>query len=78
MPTIIQHNNVNIVTLYINDEIAVHCQPGDVALKQEGGHWMTYEVRASGQVAPAGFPCESYDTAMAAAKAAADHPSRLH
>jgi len=77
MPTFVQHNNINIVTLYRDDEIAEHCQPGDVVLKQEGDHWMTYEVRASGQIATVGFPCESYDKAMEAAKTAADNPARL-
>ena len=73
MPTFVQHNNINIVTLYRDDDLAVHCQPGDVALKQEGDHWMTYEVRDNGQVTAAGFPCESYDKAMEAAKAAAEN-----
>jgi hypothetical protein len=77
MPTFIQHNNINIVTLYHADEIAEHCQPGDVVLKQEGDHWMTYEVRSNGQVSAAGFPCESYDKAMEAAKAIAGDPARL-
>ena len=77
MPTFIQHNNINIITLYSNDEIAEHCQPGDLVLKQEGDHWMTYEVRANGQVAAAGFPCESYDKALETAKSAAENPARL-
>lgn len=77
MPTFAQHNNINIVTLYRDDEIAEHCQPGDVVLKQEGDHWMTYEVRANGQVVAAGFPCESYDKAMEAAKTVANNPDRL-
>lgn len=77
MPTFVQHNNISIVTLYRDDEIAEHCQPGDVVLKQEGDHWMTYEVRANGQIAAAGFPCESYDKAMETAKSVAGSPARL-
>lgn len=77
MPTFIQHNNFNIVTLYRDDDIAQYCQPGDVVLKQESDHWMTYEVRSNGQVAAVGFPCEDYDKAMEAAKFAADNPARL-
>lgn len=71
MPTFVQHNNINIVTLYRDDDLAEYCRPGDVALKQEGDHWMTYEVCPSGQVAAVGFPCESYGRAMENAKAAA-------
>jgi len=76
MPTLAVHNNINIVTLYRDDDLSEHCQPGDVALKQEDGHWMTYEVRGTGQVAPVGFPCESYDKAMELAKAATEHATQ--
>lgn len=76
MPIFVQHNNINIVTLYRDDDLAEHCQPGDIALKQEGDHWMTYEVRPSGQVAGVGFPCESYDKAMAVAKAVAERTAQ--
>lgn len=78
MPTFAQHSNVNIVTLYRDDDVAEYCRPGDIALKQEGEHWIAYEIRENGQIAAAGFPCESYDKAMDMARAAAEHRPSNH
>jgi len=73
MPTFIQHENINIVTLYRDDAIAEHCQPGDIALKQEGDGWMTYVIRENGQVDRHGPANASYDEALASARKAAEN-----
>ncbi|RZI44271.1 hypothetical protein EGT07_02270 [Herbaspirillum sp. HC18] len=76
MPIFLLHRNVNIVTLYRDDDLAEHCRPGDVVLKQEDEHWIAYDVMQDGRIEAAGFPCESYDKALETAKAAID--SRAH
>ncbi|HYD94704.1 MAG TPA: hypothetical protein VEC01_05210 [Noviherbaspirillum sp.] len=72
MPTFLQHRNINIVTLYNNDDVAEYCRPGDIALKQEGDHWRAYDIQDDGRIAAAGFPSESYDKALETAKATAE------
>lgn len=72
MATTITHRNVNIVTLAAGETIAGQCQPGDIALVQEGDGWWTNFVGDDGAVDSYDAPFGSYNEALWAAKAAAE------
>lgn len=72
MPLIIQHRRINIVTLYLDDAVAEHCQPGDIALKEEADGWWTLFVGEDGQIDSYDRPFDNYNQALWTAKAAAE------
>lgn len=72
MPLIIQHRQVNIVTLYRDESIVEHCRPGDIALKQEEDGWWTYFIGDNGEIDSYDEPFDSYDKALITAKVAAE------
>lgn len=72
MPTILVHHQVNIVTLYRDESIPEHCQPGDIALKQEDDGWWTHFIGDDGVIETYDIPFDTYDKALHTAKAAAE------
>lgn len=72
MPTIITHRRINIVTLYRDEALAEHCQPGDIALKQEDDGWWTHFIGDDGEIESYDTPFENYNQALWSAKAAAE------
>lgn len=72
MPLIIQHRRINIVTLYRDEDVSEHCQPGDIALKQEDDGWWTFFISEDGQIDSYDVPFDDYNKALWSAKAAAE------
>jgi hypothetical protein len=72
MATIINHRNVNIITLEPGETIEEHCSPGDIALVQTDEGWWTKFVGEDGQVDSYDTPFASYNESLWAAKAAAE------
>lgn len=75
MPLITQHRNTNIITLYRDDTVEDHCQPGDIALKEDDDGWWTLFIGEDGQIHTYDQAHESYAKAMSSAKAAAEMSS---
>jgi hypothetical protein len=72
MSTVIKHCGTNIVTLESGETISEQCQPGDIALVQEGASWWTDFVGGNGKIDRYDAPFDSYDKALWTAKAAAE------
>lgn len=72
MATVVRHRRVNIVVLERDDQIAGHCQPGDIAIVPNSAGWWTRFVGEGGRVDSYDIPYGSYNEALWAAKAAAE------
>ncbi|OGB25007.1 MAG: hypothetical protein A3I66_03195 [Burkholderiales bacterium RIFCSPLOWO2_02_FULL_57_36] len=72
MSTVIQHRNINIVTLLQGETVSAQCGPGDIALVQDADGWWTNFVGDNGEVDSYDQPFDSYNKALWTAKAAAE------
>lgn len=72
MATIIIHRKVNIVILGVNENLAGHCHPGDIAIAIDNEGWWVKFIDANGDVTGYEAPYASSNEALWAAKAAAE------
>jgi hypothetical protein len=73
MATVVQHRNVNLVSLETHEPIAAHCGPGDIAIVTGAGGWSLHFIGRDGTVNGYDRPYASYKEALWAAKAAAEY-----
>lgn len=73
MATVVQHRNVNLVSLEAHEPIASHCGPGDIAIVTGADGWSLHFIGRDGTVNGYDRPYASYNEALWAAKAAAEY-----
>lgn len=73
MATVVQHRNVNLVSLAPHEPIASHCGPGDIAIVTAADGWWLHFIGRDGAVNGYDRPYPSYNAALWAAKAAAEY-----
>lgn len=73
MASVVQHRNVNLVSLEAHEPIASHCGPGDIAIVTGADGWWLHFIGRDGAVNGYDRPYPSYNEALWAAKAAAEY-----
>jgi hypothetical protein len=73
MATVVQHRNVNLVSLEAHEPIASHCRPGDIAIVAAADGWWLNFLGRDGAINGYDQPYASYNEALWAAKAAAEY-----
>jgi hypothetical protein len=73
MATVVQHRNVNLVSLKAHEPLAAHCGPGDIAIAVAADGWWLHFIGRDGAVNSYDRPYASYNEALWAAKAAAEY-----
>lgn len=72
MASKLKHRKTTIVTLEVDETIAAHCNPGDIAIVRQSDGWWTCFVGEDGEVENYDEAFESYNQALWTAKAAAE------
>jgi hypothetical protein len=68
----ITHRGITITTLTAEQDVAVQCTPGHMAIREQTDGWWLYFVDEMGGVSGYDSPFASYKEALWSAKAAAE------
>jgi hypothetical protein len=72
IPNLFVHRGITIFTLTAEQAVEAHCQPGQMAIREQVDGWWLYFMDHDGEVSGYDAPYASYKEASWAAKAAAE------